>query len=699
MSVVGAEVPARRRPVFDEDFDVMSGYRLSYSGEFPKVRFGATVWDFSSVPDIPKGLTRSYLVIDWNRVDSRWRVLVKELLAAMLCPLHPAVVALPQRRQWPLPFISLRMIVSQVRHWLQWLDGEGVGSLDAVTQQSCDGYLLQFEHQSPGYRMNRVIAVRWLHHYAPVLSEGYRDGFMPWGRRSSSEVAGFTTGANKTPPIPDQALHAMLTGALFLLGRPAEDVIAATAEARALPRSTSAPFSVERFNDGVANLAREHVERAVPLPRSPYPGADRLSQINLGLLARRAGVKPVSLDAIKLGTRKALLDAVDRVGIAEGGLLTTPSTVDTPTGPRAWTDPLDGRNHRHLLTVIAGACTTVIAGLSGLRESELHELGIACVQRIDLGDGQVRWRLRGKVIKYRPHGGEPESWTVIEEVVHAARIQARLLTAGADRLFASAMPNAAPTSHSNLNRLVRTFIDWQNQQGRELGLPAVPEPDGRRVSVRQFRRTLARQLAYQPHGTIAGKIHLKHIRASVTEGYFGAPGESASAFLEDVEREMQEARVENYERRFRAWQDGEPLGGAGALGMTHEFEALAASFNGVVDLSDRRTRQLIRKRAGLLHIGPINDCHFTDPRQARCLARRGVENADGPIIAACQPSKCANAVVAREHLPRWQAPVLQIDNLLEDRKVPKNERARLHQIQREYQTIIDSVEGSADGAA
>jgi hypothetical protein len=279
------------------------------------------------------------------------------------------------------------------------------------------------------------------------------------------------------------------------------------------------------------------------------------------------------------------------------------------------------------------------------------------------------------------------------------RIQARLLTAGADRLFASVMPNAASTSHSNLNRLVRTFIDWQNSKGRELGLPAVPEPDGRRVSVRQFRRTLARQLAYQPHGTIAGKIHLKHIRASVTEGYFGAPGESASAFLEDVEREMQEARLDNYERRFRAWQDGEPLGGGGALGMTREFEALAAFFNGVVDLGDRRTRQLIRKRAGLLHIGPVNDCHFTDARQARCLARRGIENADGPIIAACQPSKCANAVVAREHLPQWQAPVLQIDNLLEDRKVPHNERARLQQIRREYQTVIDSVERTADGAA
>jgi hypothetical protein len=43
--------------------------------------------------------------------------------------------------------------------------------------------------------------------------------------------------------------------------------------------------------------------------------------------------------------------------------------------------------------------------------------------------------------------------------------------------------------------------------------------------------------------------------------------------------------------------------------------------------------------------------------------------------------------------------VLQIDNLLKDSKVPQNERARLQQIRREYQTVIDSVEGTANGAA
>ena len=88
-------------------------------------------------------------------------------------------------------------------------------------------------------------------------------------------------------------------------------MLAATAEARALPRSKSAPFSVERFNDGVADLARDHVARGVPLPRFPYLGQDLLSQINLGLLARRVGVKSVSPDAIKPETRNALLEAMD----------------------------------------------------------------------------------------------------------------------------------------------------------------------------------------------------------------------------------------------------------------------------------------------------------------------------------------------------------------------------------------------------
>ena len=38
-------------------------------------------------------------------------------------------------------------------------------------------------------------------------------------------------------------------------------------------------------------------------------------------------------------------------------------------------------------------------------------------------------------------------------------------------------------------------------------------------------------------------------------------------------------------------------------------------------------------------------------------------------------------------------------HLLKVRKVPKNERARLQQIRREYQTVIDSMEGTANWAA
>src|SRR4051794_38049125 len=106
-----------RPRVFADDFDVLSGYRLAYTDPFPTVRFGDARWDFRGVPRIPKGLRPSHLTVDWTRIaEPDWCLVCKELLAAVLCPLHPPVARLPYRRRWPLPLIGIRQTVSQTRH-------------------------------------------------------------------------------------------------------------------------------------------------------------------------------------------------------------------------------------------------------------------------------------------------------------------------------------------------------------------------------------------------------------------------------------------------------------------------------------------------------------------------------------------------------------------------------------------------------
>jgi hypothetical protein len=281
--------------------------------------------------------------------------------------------------------------------------------------------------------------------------------------------------------------------------------------------------------------------------------------------------------------------------------------------------------------------------------------------------------------------------TVVGQVVEAIAVLERLAPPDA-KLFNSAAAKVEQTHGQvpQLGALFRAFIAWQNEHGAGAGLPPIPDVDGRQwpLSLRQFRRTLARQLAFKPHGTIAAKVHLKHVEAAITEGYFGPVGASASAFLRERDELAQDAREDNYLRRFEQWRNGEPIAGGASRKLIREFEDVAAAFQGTAEPDERRLQRLIRKRSGLLHIGPINDCHFTDPRQARCLKARGIEDADAPLIAACQPSKCANAVVTPEHQQLWERPLLQIENLLDDRKTPKNERARLQAQKQEYENVI-----------
>ncbi len=100
-----------------------------------------------------------------------------------------------------------------------------------------------------------------------------------------------------------------------------------------------------------------------------------------------------------------------------------------------------------------------------------------------------------------------------------------------------------------------------------------------------------------------------------------------------------------------------------------------------------------------LHFGVLNDCHFTDPSQARCLKHVASESRTGPVIAACQPARCANASIHHEHLPGWRAVIAHTDELLSDpvvsRKVPSHERERIAQQRDEHVAVITAFQADA----
>jgi hypothetical protein len=314
-----------------------------------------------------------------------------------------------------------------------------------------------------------------------------------------------------------------------------------------------------------------------------------------------------------------------------------------------------------------------VAALSGLRHSELAEMRRGCVRAEQLANGKVRHRIHTQVIKGRDFGGEPDRWTVVEEVAHAFAL--------VEALVDDEQPFAQRCR--GFKGRYRTFLRWVNGPGAQAFLAPIPEDW--QLNCRQFRRTLAQLLGSRPHGVVAGKIHLKHVSVATSEGYYGRPGSSAAAFLAKVDKERAKAATALTRQLYDGWRMGQPMTGPGRIELVGLFTKVGAEmerFEGSVLDSERRIDELLRARASSLHVGALNYCWFVDAARARCLSLAGRTDASAPLIGMCEPSRCANATTHPEHVPVWLDTARSIDRLLGSSRVPNQEKQRL-QLERE----------------
>ncbi len=710
---------------FDEALNVLGGFRDCYGFDPPTVRFGEDVWDFSAVPDRPAWVAANHFVVRFDRIkQARWRLTVKELLCARLYPTHPAVVSIPHRRRRPAPLGDVTTRLLLYRKWLDWLDAHAITSLTEVRQEHCDRYLTSRSREiSPGATPNQVLLpLREFADYGAILTNGYKHGFRPWEQRRAAHVTGYRPAKlNATPAIPPQVLDPLLAGALFFVETASTDIINARTEHQRLweplpPRGGSARITAENLQQLTHALDEYRLQsRPLPLLRDARAEAldDPLAAVNIRLIGRHARVR-LGLTTITKEQRELLLTALRDVGAASGGLhtaITEVASLGTDRAPGPWRDPIAPWELQYLTARLVGACFCTIAALSAMRYSEIVEIRPGSIEPLDDGIGVIRWRLHSKLVKGQRHGGRRDSWQVIEPVVHAIQVLERLHTNGPDDLLFTtdlcrtiAREPGHPIRRIGATTLLRDLIAWQNTNGARAGLAAIPDVDGRPwpITTRQFRRTLAREIAFRPHGTIASKIQLKHVRATVTEGYWGPAGESAERFIEELGGEERTAREQRARQRFDEWEHGLPIAGGARHRLEQQFKVVAndlESFQGTLDEREQRLRKLLRKDAGRLHFGVLNDCHFTDPSQARCLKHVAPESRSGPLIAACQPARCANASIHHEHLPGWRAVNAHTDELLNDpvisRKVPPHERERIAQQRDEHVAVITAFEADA----
>jgi len=375
--------------------------------------------------------------------------------------------------------------------------------------------------------------------------------------------------------------------------------------------------------------------------------------------------------------------ALVELGSAPGGLPPRPAEVADPSDPtriRAWHVGFTPFELDNLASLVLTGCYVVVAALSGLRRSELAEMRRGCVRAEQLANGMVRHRIHTKLVKGRPFGGEAQRWTVIEEVAQAFALVERLV------------PAEMPFARMNPNARFPKLLRWVNGEGQRAFL--TPIPDNWQLSGRQFRRTLARQLGFRPHGVLAGKVHLKHVSVATSEGYYGRAGSSAAAFLADVERERTVARIETTKRLYAEWIAGLPMTGPGRKDLETLFSSVRQELDRLdasVIVTEDRLEALLRRRANTLHVGPLNYCWFVDPSRARCLQKAGRAADTTPLIGMCEPTRCANATIHPVHQPVWIDTDRHLAKLETSPSVPVHEKERLATERARVQFVISGT--------
>ncbi|MFG2133144.1 hypothetical protein ACGFNV_35955 [Streptomyces sp. NPDC048751] len=193
-------------------------------------------------------------------------------------------------------------------------------------------------------------------------------------------------------------------------------------------------------------------------------------------------------------------------------------------------------------------------------------------------------------------------------------------------------------------------------------------------------------------------MQLKHVATralanTTTQGY--TEPSPAWAHLRTA---ISERRFERLAELFAADGRGEPIGyGPGADRLRETFAAIRAKAaemraTNKAQRGDVRVElDLLRRTRLSVRFGKLNHCTMDDanPVGAKCLENAiAPEGHQGPLIDRCQPSRCANSVIAPAHQPLWAAERASLTDLLATPKLPPNRRALLTEQLNEVDLVI-----------
>ena len=352
------------------------------------------------------------------------------------------------------------------------------------------------------------------------------------------------------------------------------------------------------------------------------------------------------------------------------------------------------------LNQLRTACTLTILAYSGIRSTELLSLEAGCFVTDKGSDGQPMYYINTVLHKHR-NGGTKDTWVVIEEVVKAIKVlevltrrirkaandQRLMLTDGHNSFFSVQKDFAGgKVSEYTQDAIVYQIQCFRNYCNWNLCREPIPEwlnDSGEtkpwKFNVRQFRRTLARYIARQPFGIVAGMLQYKHVEVAIFQGYAGTEPE----WNKLLEQEQVLASVDILGELAMDLSQGAVAGECGnhlKSEFVDEFKGRAEEFP-----PSQIAKWLASTHKGLF-VGKFNFCFF-DPAKALCTAN--ADHKERPILNFCQPGQCGNACVGKRHKPMWEAQLNQAKEFAEHAKASEFQRHVLREEVAQLEAVIN----------
>ncbi|MGV9758339.1 hypothetical protein ACWDUC_21255 [Streptomyces tricolor] len=658
----------------------------------PSPRFGDDIWMMAAAYHLPNHHKGQSTITFTTIEDPVWRLTAKEYVFSRLTKITEGCKRLPSVVTVCREFRELRKLfvfLADRRPGMRLRDLTDDTVLNAFLDHRSAGMKPEFQQQERG-RVKWFLTLLFRTRESITFDRLER---LPWDGRASKHVVGTRPPENSTRRIPPQVLAPYLRGALFYIRTASKDILAALEEQERINQPVS---DANKSHRAAGQTLQAFIERRrrggrgmparpsdINLPHKYTPTSDR--RVNRSLIAKLARIGENTID--HPANLELLRRAVDDLGLEEGGM-DTEISIDEETG-----HPWRPRFHSKTLLIetrmLLAACYVITAYLSGMRDSEAQSLKPGCHFTTASEDGIIeRHKLRGKVFKGRQPTGDEDTWVVIEPAAEAVAVMERLTDC--DRLFYRHGYRRNTDGIGNtINHLLNVFADRLAEVRPHDPIPLV---DGEkwRFTTRQFRRTVAWHIAFQPFGVVAGKIQYKHVKVAMFEGYAGS---SASGFPSEVEGEQRLARTEHFLDQYEDFKAGVRTPPRLAEQFARIRDELGDFPGRVVDTA--RLRAMLANPARTYYPGVLNDCYF-EPSTALCLSRRpSAEPEAAPVMNHCQPAKCPNSCVLPQHRPAIDNVIGDTRKLLSIRSLTSLQKAAVHQQIDQLKHMRDQTEETA----